>query len=89
MGRPAKAETPVFSRLEQIRINRGLSRHQLADTVGVHYQTIGYLERGEYSPSLSLALRLADALEIPVGDVYSLHPWVDQPTRTPAPVPVS
>ena len=88
MGRPTKDETPVYNRLEQVRIDRGLSRHQLADTVGVHYQTIGYLERGEYSPSLSLALRLAEVLEIPVGDVFSLHPWVEQPIRTPAPVPV-
>ena len=26
----------------------------------MHYQTVGYLERGEYSPSLELALRIAD-----------------------------
>ena len=88
IGRPTKDETPVYNRLEQVRIHRGLSRHQLAGTVGVHYQTIGYLERGEYSPSLSLALRLADVLEIPVGDMFSMHPWVDQPTRIPEPVPV-
>jgi putative transcriptional regulator len=88
MSRPTKDETPVFNRLEQVRADRGLSRQQLADLVGVHYQTIGYLERGEYSPSLSLALRLADVLEIAVGDVFSLHPWVGEMLPTPTPEPV-
>ena len=40
-------EDPVYNRVEALRNSRGLSRQQLADLVGVHYQTIGYLERGE------------------------------------------
>lgn len=83
MSRPPRNETPVFNRLEQVRTHRGLTRQALADAVGVHYQTIGYLERDEYSPSLSLALRLASALEIAVGDLFSLYPWVDEPVPTP------
>lgn len=83
MSRPTRDETPVFNRLDQIRASRGLSRQQLADAVGVHYQTIGYLERGEYSPSLSLALRLAEALEIEVGEIFSLHPWVKESPSEP------
>jgi DNA-binding XRE family transcriptional regulator len=50
----------------------GLSRQQLADRVGVHYQTIGYLERGEYSPSLVLALRIANALNKEFSELFSL-----------------
>jgi DNA-binding XRE family transcriptional regulator len=49
-----------------------LSRQELADLVGVHYQTIGYLERGEYSPSLVLALRIAKALNMEVSELFSL-----------------
>jgi DNA-binding XRE family transcriptional regulator len=49
-----------------------LSRQELADLVGVHYQTIGYLERGEYSPSLVLALRIAKALKMEVSELFSL-----------------
>ena len=56
-------EDPVFNRVEELRVAKGLTRQQLADAVGVHYQTVGYLERGEYSPSLVLALRIAAALE--------------------------
>jgi DNA-binding XRE family transcriptional regulator len=54
---------------------QGLSRQALADAVGVHYQTIGYLERGEYSPSLTLALRLAEVLGLSVQELFSVRPF--------------
>lgn len=41
----------------------------------MHYQTIGSLERGEYSPSLVLALRIAEVLNVPINAVFSLHPF--------------
>jgi DNA-binding XRE family transcriptional regulator len=76
MGRRPKAdEVPVFSRLEEWRTHRGLTRQELADVVSVHYQTIGYLERGEYSPSLVLALQIASALDVPLEEIFSLEPF--------------
>jgi DNA-binding XRE family transcriptional regulator len=66
------SEEPVFNEIEAVRTSQGLSRQELADLVGVHYQTIGYLERGEYSPSLVLALRIADALGKEVSELFSL-----------------
>ena len=42
----------IHNRIAMLRAERGISRRQLADALGVHYQTVGYLERGEYSPSL-------------------------------------
>lgn len=68
-------EDPVFNRVEELRTMKGLSRQQLADTVGVHYQTIGYLERGEYSPSLILALKIAKALDAEIPDIFSIKPF--------------
>lgn len=65
----------MYSRLEAVRGDRGITRQQLADSVEVHYQTIGYLERGEYSPSLALALRIARALDTSIGEVFSLTPF--------------
>ena len=38
-----------------------------------HYQTVGYLERGEYAPSLHLALRIARYFDVPVESVFSLE----------------
>ena len=68
-------EDPVFNRVEELRTSRGLTRQQLADEVGVHYQTIGYLERGEYSPSLILALKIAKTLESDITEVFSIKPF--------------
>lgn len=52
-----------------------MSRKALADAVGVHAQTIGYLERGDYKPSLELAMRLADTFAVPVGLLFSFAPF--------------
>ncbi|MBW0104143.1 helix-turn-helix transcriptional regulator [Pseudonocardia sp. KRD291] len=68
-------EPDLHNRLAALRAERGLSRQQLADAVGVHYQTVGYLERGEYSPSLTLALRIAEVFGLPVEAVFSLTPF--------------
>jgi DNA-binding XRE family transcriptional regulator len=43
--------------------------------LSVNYQTIGYLERGEYNPSLDLALRVAEHFGLPVEAVFSRSPF--------------
>jgi len=68
-------EVELHNRLALLRAERGMTRQQLADAVGVHYQTIGYLERGEYSPSATLALRLAAVFGLPMEAVFSLTPF--------------
>lgn len=65
----------VYNRIAMLRTERGVSRRALSEAVGVHYQTVGYLERGEYSPSLQLALRIADYFEVPVEVVFSTEPF--------------
>ncbi|QFG67329.1 helix-turn-helix transcriptional regulator [Ornithinimicrobium pratense] len=66
---------PIHNRLTMLRAERGISRRELAEALGVHYQTVGYLERGEYAPSLHLALRIAAYFEVPVEVVFSLDPF--------------
>ncbi|TFD93259.1 XRE family transcriptional regulator [Cryobacterium lactosi] len=76
MKKQVADEQPQFyTRLPVLRAERGISRKELAELAGVHYQTIGYLERGEYSPSLVLALRIAAALAVPLDAVFSLTPF--------------
>ena len=41
----------------------------------MNFQTIGYIERGEYAPSLHLALRLARHFDLPLEAVFSLDPF--------------
>ncbi|WP_433196675.1 helix-turn-helix transcriptional regulator [Nocardia sp. CA-107356] len=63
----------IYNRIAMLRAERGISRRELAEALGVHYQTIGYLERGEYSPSLHLALRIAAYFEVAVEVVFAIH----------------
>ncbi len=75
MGRKPKAEQEqIANRIEELRNAAGLSRQELADQVDVHYQTIGYIERGEYSPSLVLALKMASVLGVSVEEIF----WLDE-----------
>ena len=69
-GRKPAAEAPITNRIAELRESAGLSRIELAERVGVNPQTIGYLERGEYNPSLALAFRLAELFELPVEGVF-------------------
>jgi putative transcriptional regulator len=65
----------IYNRIAVLRAERKIPRRQLAEALGIHYQTIGYLERGEYNPSLSLALRIADYFALPVETIFSLKPF--------------
>jgi len=75
MARPERTEPILYNRLAVLRAERNLSRQDLADGLGVNYQTIGYLERGEYNPSLDLALRAAEFFGLPVEAVFSRRPF--------------
>lgn len=65
----------VHNRIAMLRAERGISRRELAEALEVHYQTVGYLERGEYSPSLHLALRIAEYFGVAVEVVFSTTPF--------------
>ena len=69
-GRKPAVEDPIPNRIAELRERTGLSRVELAQQVGVNPQTIGYLERGEYNPSLALAFRLADLFELPIEQIF-------------------
>jgi putative transcriptional regulator len=63
----------VYNRLAVLRTERKISRRDLAEALDIHYQTVGYLERGEFSPSLHLALRIAAYFEVPLEAIFSLQ----------------
>ena len=76
MARPPRSTAPpLHNRLPVLRAERGLSRQQLADAIAVNYQTIGYLERGDYSPSLELAFRLAEFFGLPIESIFAREPF--------------
>lgn len=65
----------VHNRITLFRTERGLSRKDLAERVEVNPQTIGFLERGDYSPSVELALRLAREFGVTVEALFALDPF--------------
>ncbi|MDO4632015.1 MAG: helix-turn-helix transcriptional regulator [Corynebacterium sp.] len=69
---PKKRPTiPIFNRVRLLRVERDLSRADLAAKTGVNPQTIGALERGDHSPSLDLAMRICEVFELPIEAVFS------------------
>ena len=75
MGQVSQPSEAVHNRIARLRVEQGVSRRDLADALGVHYQTVGYLERGEYNPSLHLALRIAEFFDVPVEVIFSIEPF--------------
>ena len=65
----------MHNRLSVMRAEQKVSRRVLADAVGVNPQTIGYIERGDYGPSLELGLKIAGFFGAPVDALFSLHPF--------------
>jgi DNA-binding XRE family transcriptional regulator len=65
----------LHNRLALFRAERNMSRKELAELTRVNPQTIGFLERGQYGPSLELGLRLAQVFGVPVETLFSLTPF--------------
>jgi len=65
----------LHNRIAVLRAERKLSRQALATAVGVNPQTIGFLERGDYTPSLELAFKISRHFKLPVETVFSPDPF--------------
>jgi len=64
----------IYNRISILRKGRGISRKELAGEIGVNFQTVGYLEREEYNPSLDLAFRISEFFNLPIDMVFSTRP---------------
>ena len=64
----------IFNRISVLRQERGISRKELAAKIGVNFQTVGYLEREEYNPSLDLAFRISEYFNLPINLIFSTKP---------------
>ncbi len=65
----------IHNRIALFRAERGISRKDLAEAVEVNPQTIGYLERGDYNPSLELGMKIAAYFGVPVELMFSFTPF--------------
>ncbi|MCI8811205.1 MAG: helix-turn-helix transcriptional regulator [Oscillibacter sp.] len=62
---------PLLNRLKEHRAHLGVNQQEMGRLVGVSRQTISQIERGDYSPSVTLALKLAAICGVQVEDIFS------------------
>jgi DNA-binding XRE family transcriptional regulator len=75
-ARPDARNGPaLFNRIAVLRAERGLSRNALAEALDVNYQTVGYIERGDFNPSLELAFRISEYFGLPIEAVFARKPF--------------
>jgi DNA-binding XRE family transcriptional regulator len=70
----ANSTTKLYNRIAVLRVERALSRAALADAIGVNYQTVGYMERGDFNPSLEVAFRISEFFALPIEAIFSRAP---------------
>lgn len=63
------------NRLKMLRVERNMSRKELAELTDIHPQTIGYIERQQFNPTIELALRLSKVLGVGLDAIFSSEPF--------------
>ena len=58
------------TRIKELRARYDLTQNELAERVGVRRETIVYLEKGKYNPSLKLAYDVAKVLKSKIEEVF-------------------
>ncbi len=58
------------TRIKELRARYDLTQEELANIVDVRRETIGFLEKGKYNPSLKLAYKVAKALETTIDELF-------------------
>ena len=61
---------PLLNRLKGYRSSKGINQTELGKLAGVSRQTISLIERGDYSPSVTLALKIARIFQVSVEDIF-------------------
>lgn len=61
---------PLDNRLKEYRARKSLNQQQLGGLVGASRQTISLIERGDYSPSVTLAIKIAKVFDAAVEDIF-------------------
>lgn len=62
---------PLYNHLKEHRARIGVNQQELGTMVGASRQTISLIERGDYSPSITLAIKIARVFGVPVEEVFS------------------
>ena len=61
---------PLLNRLKEYRSSQRINQTELGKLAGVSRQTISLIERGDYSPSVTLARKIARIFQVSVEDIF-------------------
>jgi DNA-binding XRE family transcriptional regulator len=67
---PQMQDDKMKTRIKELRARYDLTQEDLANKVGVRRETIGFLEKGKYNPSLKLAYKVAITLETTIDELF-------------------
>ncbi len=73
-----KFKKKIASRIKQFREELELPQKTLADLVGVSRQTIYYLERGSYNPSLTISFKISEIFKKPIQEIFYQEPVIKE-----------
>lgn len=62
---------PLYNRLKEYRAKKNINQQELGSLVGASRQTVSLIERGDYSPSVTLALKIAKVFDATVEDIFN------------------
>lgn len=65
--------SPLETRIKDLREEKGLTQEELANKVEVTRQTILFMEKGKYNPSLRLAWKIAQVFSRPIEEIFSFE----------------
>ncbi len=81
-GNYLKFKIKVKSHIKEIREEFNLSQQELAELIGVSRQTVYYLEKGSYNPSLTISFKIAEILNKPLNEIFYQEPKVKDLLKT-------
>ena len=72
---------PLYNNLKEYRARIGVNQTRMCELAGVSRQTISQIERGDYSPSVTLALKIAKICNAKVEDIFRYEEEVSEDER--------
>ena len=61
---------PLYNKLKELRARKNINQQELGKVVGASRQTISLIERGDYSPSVTLAIKIAKVFDVTVEEAF-------------------
>ena len=73
---------PLYNRLKELRARKNINQQELGKLVGASRQTISLIERGDYSPSVTLAIKIAKVFDVTVEEAFQYEEdWNDESVK--------